>query len=453
MTEITIQLTPWQAERSQYYRPNTPLPPRADNDIPEILSPAGNYEKLKAAVLYGADAVYLAAHQFGLRAFAGNFAKEELAEAIDYAHRHGVRVYVTINILAHPSDIDQLPPIVEYVDHCGADGVIVSDPGIFRIVKQYAPDIDVNISTQASVTNQEACNFWYEAGARRIILARELSLKEIAVIRQNIPPDMTLEGFVHGAMCMAWSGRCLLSNIATGRDANRGACAQPCRWSYHVTETGRLKDAEDGTGEPFTWQVEQDETGSFMFSSRDICMIDHIPALINAGINSFKIEGRMKGAYYVGIVTKTYRQAVDTWVREGDAMQVRPEWREELMSMVHRDYDTGFYFNHPLEDAKIAKNRARNIQATVVAIALEMVDKDRLRCEQRNKLMVGEEVEFVTPHGENFSMEVTDLFDEDGEHVMSCPHPQQIFEMTLPEGKVVEAGSFIRRRGKKHGEM
>ncbi|HHX37936.1 MAG TPA: U32 family peptidase [Clostridiaceae bacterium] len=452
MTDVKIQLTPWQAERAENYRPNTPLPPRKFDDIPEVLSPAGNFEKLKAAVLYGADAVYLAAHQFGLRAFAGNFSKEELAAAVNYAHRHGVRVYVTINILAHPSDLPALPPIVEYVDRCGADGVIVSDPGIFRLVREYAPRMEIHISTQASVTNQEACQFWYEAGARRIILARELSLKDIKAIRRDIPENMTLEGFVHGAMCMAWSGRCLLSNIATGRDANRGACAQPCRWSYHVTETGRLKDAEDGTGEPYTWAVEQDETGSFLFSSRDICMIEHIPDLVEAGINSFKIEGRMKGAYYVAVVTKVYREAVDTWVREGTNMKVRPEWLDELTAMVHRDYDTGFYFHHPLEEAKIAQSRARNIQATVVAIALETVG-DRLRCEQRNKLMVGEEVEIVTPHGKNFSLEVTDLFDENGEHVMSCPHPQQIFEMTLPPGQVVEPGSFIRRRGKKHGEV
>ncbi len=427
----------------------------------ELLAPAGNFEKLKTAVLYGADAVYLAGRDFGLRAFAANFDDAELTEAVAYAHSQGVKVYVTLNILAGPFDLAALPDRVLFLQAAGVDAVIVSDAGIFRTVRQLAPDMEIHISTQASVTNAEACLFWYEAGARRVVLARELSLREIAAIRQAIPADMELEAFTHGAMCMAWSGRCLLSNVATGRDANRGACAQPCRWKYHVTESGRLQEtvglSETGSldqVDPYTWEIEADESGSFIFSSKDICMVDHLADMLAAGISSFKIEGRMKSAYYTAVTTKVYKEALTaalSGLPESEA--VRAARRLELESMVHRQFDTGFYYDHPRDDAKISPDRISYVKATVVAIIKAVLPDGRLLCEQRNKLMVGDRLDIIMPQGDNVSTQVKALYNDKGQQVGACPHPQEEFTLLADLGGVTPVpGSLIRRPGGKYGE-
>lgn len=418
-------------------------------------------EKLQAALLYGADAVYLAGQQYGLRAYADNFDQDDLAAAIDLAHRHGVRCYVTLNILARPSDLDGLGDHVRRLADIGTDAVIVSDPGIFSIVRREAPGLEIHISTQASVTNAEACRFWYEAGARRIVLARELSLDDIRAIRAEIPADLALECFVHGAMCMAWSGRCLLSNAATGREANRGACVQSCRWKYHLVEATRLDEAasaaKGGPGDPYTWEIETDAEGSYFFNSRDLCMIEHVPAMIAAGIDSFKVEGRMKGAYYAAVVSKMYRQAIDQTLAARTAgvplekVVVDPRLRQELELMVHRDYDTGFYFDDPRQDAKITPDRMLGAGATVVGVVLGQ-EGDKLYCEQRNKLVSGETVNILQPRGENIDVVVTGLRDAEDQPIEACPHPQQHFSMRLPEGVQVLEGAFIRRMGAKHGE-
>jgi putative protease len=418
--------------------------------LPELLAPAGNLEKLQTVVNFGADAVYLGGPQYGLRAFADNFSFEEIKIAVRWAHDRGVRVYVTLNILAHPADMNGLPAYVEHLQACGADAVIVSDPGVFMTVRRYAPQLAIHISTQASVTNAESCRFWYEQGARRIVLARELTLSEIASIRREIPADLELEGFVHGAMCMSYSGRCLLSDLATGRGANRGACAQPCRWKYYVIEEKR---AADRTAEPYTWEIDQDERGSYFFSSRDLCMIEHIPELIAAGINSFKIEGRMKGAFYGAVVTKQYRAALDRYAAEGPTMQVDPVWKAELEQMVHRTYDTGFYFDSPLADAKIAPERTYHREGVVVGIITGRPDAaGRVRCEQRNKLMRGDELDIIQPKGENLRMTVTTLFDEEALPTEAVAHPRQTFYLQLPAGMTPQPGSFLRRPGQKYGE-
>lgn len=419
--------------------------------LPELLAPAGNLEKLKAVILYGADAVYLAGEAYGLRAFADNFTLEEMITAVEYAHARGVKVYVTLNILAHPGDFRELADYVAKLEEIGIDAVIVSDPGVFTVVQEAAPRLEVHISTQASVTNAHTCNFWYKLGVRRIVLARELTLEEIKTIRSEIPDDLELETFVHGAMCMAYSGRCLLSNVTTGRDANRGACAQPCRWKYYVIEEKR---AQEHPEEPYTWAIEQDERGSYLFSSKDICMIEHIPALIEAGVNSFKIEGRMKGAFYGAMVTRTYRQAIDRYAEEGADMEVDSQWVEELETMVHRSYDTGFYFDRPEDDAKIAPEQTYHQEGVVVGIVLDdTVTDGYVRCEQRNKIISGDRLEIVQPRGKIIVVEAAEMLDEWGQKVESTPHAQQIFYLAVPDGVQPVAGSFIRRRGVKHGSI
>lgn len=457
---LPVEQSPAQRVRAAAYRRRCPLPPRRPGERPEVLSPAGSFEKLVAAVRYGADAVYLAGRRFGLRAYADNFDDDALERAVDFAHRNGTRVYVTLNILARPADLADLPPVVRHLSAIGADAVIVSDPGVFSEVRALEPDLDIHISTQASVTNEAACRFWHAAGARRIILARELSLTDIAAIRRGIPRDLSLEAFAHGAMCMAWSGRCLLSNQAVGRDANQGACTQPCRWRYHVTETGRLQaSGADEASDPYTWAVESDETGSYLFSSRDLCMIDHVPDMLRAGVDSLKIEGRMKGAYYVAIVTKAYREAVDAWLADPDAAKPDPAWRRELNSVVHRDYDTGFYFDHPMRDAKITAGQMFQAGATVVAVVPEERPPDMPRAdrplfwfEQRNKLLVGDTVELIRPYADPVRWRLGMLWSADGVPVSACPHPQQRFWAAVPSGVDAPPGSFLRRPGQKYGE-
>ncbi len=442
-----MQLTKNQSRLAAFYQPQKPLPKRSPEEGPEVLAPAGNFTKLKAAILYGCDAAYMAGHRFGLRAFADNFSLEDIASAVDYAHRHGVRIYLTVNSLLRTAELDAVATFVQEISSVGVDAVIVSDPGVFRVVRRVAPDLEIHMSTQMSISNAEACLLWHELGASRVVVARELSLKDIEQMRKALPPALSIEAFVHGAMCMAWSGRCLLSKEATGRDANRGACVQPCRWKYQVTEVGQMSSSGDST----TWSVETDEMGSYLFSSKDLCMIDHLGELIEAGVDSLKIEGRMKSEYYVAVVTKMYREAVDDYLAGVVDEKRQAERREALNWMVHRTYDTGFYYDHPTTDAKVDTKTSYNNAATVVAVVEKQVGQ-QLYCEQRNKLVVGDHLDCFQPHEETLQLTVTELQNESGEAVLACPHPKQKFVLIVPEQIRIEAGSYLRRKGVKYGE-
>jgi putative protease len=411
---------------------------------PELLLPAGDMEKLKAAFTFGADAVYLAGEYFGLRAEQTSFSKEEMKEAMAYAHSLGKKAYVTVNSLAHEDDLKGLDAYIAFLESIAVDAVIVSDPGILSRFRTLAPEIEIHISTQASTCNSASCKFWYDQGVKRIVLARELSLSEIRQIRANIPPDMELECFVHGAMCMAYSGRCLLSNVLTGRDANRGRCAQPCRWEWTLQTRGERDEIH----------VEEDSEGAYFFNSRDLCLIDHIPELLDAGINSLKVEGRMKGAFYVATVAKNYRAALDSYLEDPEAYQMNPLWREELDQMVHRTYDTGFYFDKPQEDPKVDLERSYHKEATVCGRVLED-GPERIYCSQRNKLYVGDEVEIIRPQGPNLKLRISRLQDEEGEAIETTPHPKMGFFLFRGDlspddrSEPIPAGSFIRREGDK----
>lgn len=421
----------------------------------EILSPAGDLEKLKTAVAFGADAVYLAGKSFGLRTFSGNFTHEEMIEGIRYAHDRGVKCYVTMNIMAHEPDMDLVDDEIRFVAfEAKADAVIVSDAGIFRRVRRIAPELEIHISTQASVTNSEGCNFWYEQGAKRVVLAREVSLEETAGIRASIPDDMTIESFVHGAMCVSYSGRCLLSNYFTGRSSNKGSCAQPCRWGYYVDEQENLTPRNTIVEEKRLEDklpIEEDAHGTYIFNSKDICMIDHIPELIAAGVNSFKIEGRIKGAYYVAAVTKAYREAVDMFFEQG-MKDFKPDenWHIILDKIVHRDYATGFFFDRPGENAQIVTDRSYNKPAFVVGIVNSTDSSTGLiRVSQRNKVFKGDTVNALIPNGYVEPFTVAEMYDEDMNPIESAPHAQMTYyikpdrDVTLPEM------SFLSRDGDK----
>jgi putative protease len=405
----------------------------------ELLSPAGDLEKLKMAVLYGANAVYLSGKQFGLRAFSTNFTEDELKTGMEYAHQHQVRAYVTVNIMAHPEDFAGLKDYILFLQSIGTDAVIVSDPGVFSLVREAAPDMEIHISTQASVTNAAGCLFWHRAGAKRIVLARELTLAEIIQIRAEIPDSLELEVFIHGAMCVSYSGRCLLSNHFTGRDGNRGKCAQPCRWKYYVTEESR----ED---QPL--EINQDARGTYLFNSRDMCMIEHIPELMRAGIHSFKIEGRIKGAFYTATVTKAYREAIDRYETDPRHYEFDPAWLADLEKTVHREFCTGFFFDNPMEQAQIFAENTYKREAAVVGMikGYDPVAK-RAIVEQRNKIVAGDRLEIVSPRGRHFTTIARDLLDENELPITSTPHPQMIF--TMPMKNPVESQSFIRRLGNK----
>lgn len=426
---------------------------------PEVLAPAGSREKLETALLYGADAVYLAGQQFGLRAFAANFSPEELSSAVDYVHARGKKVYVTANIYAHQEDLAGLPAFFEQLESLQVDGIILADPGVFRLATRYAPSIPKQISTQASLTNVEACLFWYDLGVRRVVLARELTLDEIRSIRQALPADMELETFVHGAMCMSYSGRCLLSNYLVERDGNRGKCAQPCRWKYKVVDQNHPDKA---------LEMEEDARGTYLFSSNDLWMIEHIPALIEAGVDSFKIEGRMKGAYYAGIVTKAYREAVDAYF-EGRPFSVE-QAKEELSAMVHRPFATGFYFDKPSEKAQIfsqatymkeavvlgiVKKEAGSVADAVSATGTSLPPLSEgltwLPCEQRNKICVEDDIQFIRPKGPPLAWKVQQLCNEQGEALTACPHPKMTFFLSVPTAfaEELQTGCFLRRLGDK----
>ena len=394
---------------------------------PELLSPAGDMEKLKMAVLYGADAVYLAGTAFGMRSFAGNFTDEELPAAVRFAHDHGVRVHCTVNTMPRNDEVTQLPAHLERLQDAGVDALIVSDLGAFTLAGKYAPRCQRHISTQASISNFVTASAWYDQGASRVILARELSLEEIRTIREKTPKELELEAFVHGAMCVSYSGRCLLSNYMTGRDSNRGACAQPCRYQYYLMEEKR-------PGEFFP--VFEDEKGTYIMNSRDMCMIDHVDDLMDVGLSSLKIEGRAKSAYYAAIVTGAYRHVIDD-VAAGRA--VDRVWRDEVEHVSHRHYATGFYYGQPgqyYEDSRYIR------EWQVVALVTDCEENGLATLSLRNKFAAGDTVEVVGPDTKPFSLEVPVMEDQDGLPLTEPRTPQMVFRMRLP--RQVPAMSILR---------
>jgi len=405
----------------------------------EVLSPAGDPEKLRTVIAYGADAVYMSGKSFGLRTFSGNFTHDEMIESIRFAHEHGVKCYVTMNILATEGDLKYLDDEIDFVAHTAkADAVLVSDPGIFARIRKIAPDLEIHISTQASVTNSGACSFWQEQGASRIVLAREVSLAQIRDIRKVIDPDLQLECFVHGAMCVAYSGRCLLSNYLTGRRSNGGACAQPCRWGYSVIEEKRPDIA---------MPVEQDERGTYIFGSKDICMVEHVPEMIESGIDSLKIEGRIKGAYYAACATKVYREAVDRYYEAPDNYEVDPRWNVLLDKVVHRDYDTGFFYASPAEDAKIDSAKSYNKPAFVVGVVCGC-DNGLVKVTQKNKFYKGDTLNVLMPKGYVDPVKVLEMYDKDMNPIESCPHPEMTVYIRTSVNELPEL-SFLSRDGDK----
>ena len=394
---------------------------------PELLAPAGDMERLRMAVLYGADAVYLAGTSFGMRSFAGNFSPEELPKAVAWAHSHGVRVHVTVNTMPRNEEASRLPAYLEQLQEAGVDALIVADLGAFTMAGRYAPRCERHISTQASIANYACAAAWYDLGAKRVILARELSLEEIREIREKVPAELELEAFVHGAMCVSYSGRCLLSNYMTGRDSNRGACAQPCRYQYYLMEEKR-------PGEYFP--VFEDEKGTYIMNSRDMCMIDHVGELMDAGLNSLKIEGRAKSAYYAAIVTGAYRHVIDD-VAAG--RPVDPVWRDEVEHVSHRHYATGFYFGQPGQYT----DNARYIREwQVVALVTECDDSGYATLSLRNKFSTGEPLELVGPDTKPIAFTAPVMEDEAGEPLTEPKNPQMVFRMRLP--KPVPPWSILR---------
>ena len=384
---------------------------------PELLVPASSLEVLKIATIFGADAVYIGGEAFGLRAKARNFTKEEMAQGIAFAHEHGVKVYVTVNILAHNYDLAGVREYLAELKELAPDALIIADPGIFTYAKEICPEIERHISTQANNTNYETYRFWYNLGAKRVVTARELSLEEIRQIRANIPDDMEIETFIHGAMCISYSGRCLLSNFLTGRDANRGACTHPCRWKYSIVEEKR-------PGEYMP--VYENERGTYIFNSKDLCMIEHIPELIEAGIDSFKIEGRMKTALYVATVARTYRKAIDDYLESEETYRANMPWYlDQISNCTYRQFTTGFFFGKPSQDAQIYDNNTYVREYTYLGIVGDCNGQGMYQIEQRNKFSVGEEIEVMKPDGSNLTVTVRSILDEEGNPQESAPHPKQ----------------------------
>ncbi len=383
----------------------------------ELLVPASSLEVLKVAVIYGADAVFIGGEVFGLRAKAKNFSKEDMIEGVKFAHDHGVKVHVTVNILAHNNDLEGVREYLKELKEIGPDALIIADPAIFMMAKEICPEIERHVSTQANNTNYGTYKFWYDLGASRVVSARELSLAEIKEIRANIPDDLEIESFIHGAMCISYSGRCLLSNYFTGRDANQGACTHPCRWKYAVVE-------EQRPGEYFP--VYENERGTYIFNSKDLCMIEHIPDLIDAGIDSFKIEGRMKTALYVATVARTYRKAIDDYKESPEKYEANMDWyKEQISACTYRQFTTGFYYGKPSEESQIYDNNTYNIGYTYLGICGTADSDGYFEIEQRNKFSVGETIEIMKPNGDNVEVEVLGIKDEEGNAMDSCPHPKQ----------------------------
>lgn len=402
---------------------------------PELLIPASSLEVLKTAVIFGADAVYIGGEAFGLRAKAKNFSKEDMAEGIRFAHEHGVKVYVTANILAHNSDLEGARAYFRELGEMNPDALIIADPGMFVLAGEECPHIERHISTQANNTNYETFNFWHKLGATRVVSARELSLEEIKEIRAQIPDDLEIETFIHGAMCISYSGRCLLSNYFTGRDANRGACTHPCRWKYAVVEETR-------PGEYMP--VYENERGTYIFNSKDLCMIEHIPEILESGIDSLKIEGRMKTALYVATVARTYRKAIDDYQKDPALYEKNMPWYlEQISNCTYRQFTTGFFFGKPSDESQIYDSNTYVKEYTYLGIIGEERD-GTYRIEQRNKFSVGEKIEVMKPNGDNIEVTVKRILTEDGEEQESAPHPKQVLYVDL--GMSVDQYDILRRQ-------
>ena len=406
---------------------------------PELLIPASSLEVLKTAVIFGADAVYIGGEAFGLRAKAKNFSMEEMKEGIAFAHARGVKVYVTANILAHNRDLEGIRAYFRELQEFGEfrpDALIIADPGVFLLAKEICPEIERHISTQANNTNYLTYRFWKEQGAKRVVSARELSLEELRELRANIPEDLEIETFVHGAMCISYSGRCLLSNYFTGRDANQGACTHPCRWKYAVVEETR-------PGEYFP--VYENDRGTFLFNSGDLCMIEHIPELLEIGIDSMKIEGRMKTALYVATVARTYRMAIDDCLKSREAYERNIDWyREQIAGCTYRPFTTGFFYGRPEETMQIYGDSTYRKDYTYLGQIGESGNPGVYRIEQRNKFFVGEEIEIMKPDGENLRTAVLGIRDENGEAMESAPHARQKLWVELDA--TASEGDILRRR-------
>ncbi len=408
-----------------------------ENRKPELLVPASCLEVLKTAVIYGADAVYIGGEAFGLRAKAKNFSMEDMAAGIAFAHEHGVRVYVTANILAHNEDLEGVRRYFEELKEIGPDALIISDPGVFAIAREVLPEMELHISTQANNTNYGTYRFWHQLGAKRVVSARELSLEEIRQIRDHIPEELEIETFIHGAMCISYSGRCLLSNFLTGRDANQGACTHPCRWKYAVMEESR-----PGQYLP----IEENERGTFIFNSKDLCMIEHIPDLFAAGIDSFKIEGRMKTALYVAAVARTYRRAMDDYKKDPALYQANMEWyKAEIGKCTTRQFTTGFFYGKPTADMQIYDANTYTQEMIYLGIVGAVREDGSFGLEQKNKFSVGETIEIMKPDGRNIPVTVLSITDEEGNGQESAPHPKQKLWVQLSE--TPKEHDILRKKG------
>ena len=417
--------------------------------MPELLSPAGNFEKMKAAILYGADAVYLAGNLFGMRSAADNFSEDELCEAVKYAHERGKKVYLTVNTMPRGYEYPTLEKYLHSIKDFGIDAMIIADLGVLNTVKRIIPNMEIHISTQASAVSAEVCRAYYELGAKRVVLARELTMDEIMEIKAKIPRELELEAFIHGSMCVSFSGRCTLSNYLTGRDANRGSCTQPCRWNFALVEEKRPD---------VPLPIMETENGTFILGSKDMCMIEHIPALMESGIDSFKIEGRMKSAYYTAVVTNAYRMAMDAYLKDPKNYKFDPALIKELGCVSHREYCTGYYFDHPLDEANLGTQNGYIRDKAYFATALgEVKIPDGIEAEnekgrvypfiQRNKVSSGDLAELISPGKVGRAFMVTDLYSEKGEAIESAPHPSMIFFARVPfevkQGDIMRQGETI----------
>lgn len=428
--------------------------------MPELLSPAGNFEKLKAAVLYGADAVYCAGQMFGMRAAADNFTVEELYEAVEYVHARGKKLYLTVNTMPHVQEYPLLRKFLADVKDAGIDAMIVADLGVFATVREIIPDMEIHMSTQTSIVSPASAKAYAAMGAKRLVLARELTLEEIKAIRAELPDDVELEAFIHGSMCVSYSGRCLLANAFNGRDGNRGTCSQPCRWNYSIVEEKRPDSL---------FPIEQQENvGTFIMSSKDMCMIEHIPELMQSGVASFKIEGRMKSAYYTAVVTNAYRMAIDEYQKDPDGYRFDPSWLDELESVSHREYGTGFYFDDPMVNPQLVSacgymrekayfstaieyDEAEAAAIVAGGVPMENEDGRLYRFIQRNKVSIGEGAEMISPGKIGVSLTVKELYAPDGSVLESTPHPSMIYWCRVPFE--VKVGDIMRAAGGKGLEI
>ena len=402
----------------------------------ELLAPAGDLEKLKIAVEYGADAVYFGGEMFSLRAGAGNLTIPEIEEGVEYAHSKGAKCHMAMNIFAHNEDIEPLRRYLESIRHIPIDAFIVSDPGVITVLKDVIPDAELHISTQANMTNYVTANFWYNMGVKRLVLARELTLGEIREIRQRIPEDMDLESFVHGAMCISYSGRCLLSNYMIDRDANRGMCAHPCRWKYKLVEEKR-------PGEYYP--VEEDNRGTYIMNSKALCMLAHLPDLIDAGVSSFKIEGRMKSVFYVATVVSAYRKAIDSYMADPENYSFDYSWYNEMLKASHREFTTGFYYDKPTNEDQNYQTSAYTREYSFTGKVLSYdTDSSIAVVEQRNKMNLGDTIEVFGPDIDYFEQKLTVLLDEDDNPIESAPHPQQILHIKM--NKPVKPNYILRKK-------